>query len=235
MAGPEIRCLKPLVWMDLAITTYDERRGSQQNFREQIGWKSWSDLFPRLRGDSLSHTEKLKNISTLQQWSNSSERLLSLSWSVCVCVWVRCFGFEWFAVCLHLYMLERRRCDIIYGTQMCTVSPFVLSTWFRGAGTSPARSTHVYWYCILMKMNYDYIYHHMHMYPRCRANCIRDHSERLYTCGAHPFVTILSYSHNTCWHVIQDQIGSTSDMLLFILNQSWTRKDGHRELSQDGC
>lgn len=154
----------------------------------------------------------------------------------CLCVRVSALLWLWVICCLFAPLhVGKATMHIIYGTQMCTVSPFVLSTWFRGAGTSPARSTHVYWYCILMKMNYDYIYHHMHMYPRCRANCIRDHSERLYTCGAHPFVTILSYSHNTCWHVIQDQIGSTSDMLLFILNQSWTRKDGHRELSQDGC
>ena len=99
VASLEIRCLKPLVWMDLATTTYDETRGSRQNSREPIGWKSWSVLCPKLRGHSLSHTERLKNMSTLQQWSNSSERLLSSYWSVCVCVCV----LLWVICCLHMF------------------------------------------------------------------------------------------------------------------------------------
>lgn len=153
----------------------------------------------------------------------------------CLCVCVCCF--EWFAVCtcLHLLMLERWRCDIerIWHTDVHSIS-FRL-TWFRGAGKLPARSTHIY--CVLLQLSY--ILHVLTSYDiddQCRANCIRDHSERLYTCHVHLFVTILSCSHNTCLHVIQDQIISTSDMLSpFILNQSWTRNEGHRELSQDGC
>ena len=58
VASLEIRCLKPLVWKELAKTTDDETRGSRQNLREQIEWISWS---PWLRGHIFSLTEKLKN------------------------------------------------------------------------------------------------------------------------------------------------------------------------------
>ena len=130
-------------------------------------------------------------------------------------------------------MLERWQCDIerIWHTDVQSIS-FRL-TWCRGAGKPPARNTHTYtvslYSCdIYILYIYLYIYIYMINVEQLYTGLFRAVTYML--CHVNSFVRILSYSHNTSLYVIQEQLISTSNMLsLFILNQTWTRKEGHMD------